>query len=110
MKLPLRLNTAEVRILPEDPSFATMNAGARPGKEAPAENRANGCAQDFIVLSLDGAYTATEWSTGSAGGSIEVYEPAFIPSPLRMPMACTGSAEVEVGHVRHHLWKSHLVV
>ncbi|MCB9036468.1 MAG: SprB repeat-containing protein [Lewinellaceae bacterium] len=98
-EVTVKVNTVEVKILPEDPSLCYRNIpGARPGKEAPpAENRANGCAQDFIVLSLDGAYTTTEWSTGSAGGSIEVYEPGFYSVSATDANGCTGSAEVEVG-------------
>lgn len=98
-EVTVTVNTAEVRILPEDPSLCYRDMpGARPGREAPAsENRASSCTQDFVALSLDGAYTAVQWSTGSTGGSIEVYEPGFYSVSATDANGCTGSAEVEVG-------------
>ncbi|MCB9350641.1 MAG: hypothetical protein H6573_24480 [Lewinellaceae bacterium] len=98
-EVTVTVNTAEVRILPEDPSLCYRDMpGARPGREAPAsENRASSCTQDFVALSLDGASTAIQWSTGSTGDSIEVYEPGFYSVSVTDANGCPGSAEVEVG-------------
>ncbi|MCB9289540.1 MAG: hypothetical protein H6560_19705 [Lewinellaceae bacterium] len=78
-EVTVTVNTVEVRILPEDPSLCYRDMpGARPGRNAaPTENRAVGCTQEYVVLSLGGAYATAEWSTGITGDSIEVYEPGL---------------------------------
>ncbi|MCB9352790.1 MAG: hypothetical protein H6573_35700, partial [Lewinellaceae bacterium] len=63
---------------------------------APAENRAVGCTQEYVVLSLDGAYATAEWSTGIAGGSIEVYEPGLYSVSVTDANGCEGEAQAEV--------------
>ena len=97
-EVTVKVNTVEVRILPEDPSLCYRDMpGARPGRNAaPAENRAVGCTQEYVVLSLDGAYATAEWITGMAGGSIEVYEPGLYSVSVTDANGCEGSAEVEV--------------
>ncbi|MCO6492975.1 MAG: hypothetical protein J5I98_31440 [Phaeodactylibacter sp.] len=92
------VNTVEVRILPEDPSLCYRDMpGARPGRNAaPTENRAVGCTQEYVVLSLDGAYATAEWSTGITGDSIEVYEPSLYSVSVMDANGCEGEAQAEV--------------
>lgn len=97
-EVTVKVNTVEVRILPEDPSLCYRDMpGARPGRNAaPAENRAGGCTQEYVVLSLDGAYATAEWSTGIAGGSIEVYEPGLYSVSVTDANGCEGETQAEV--------------